>query len=152
MSHPYLMNLYINDHIFNDFNSLLEDDKAVGDESDVLLKSLKDSMEHFNLPISRQWIDPLIRFLTLKQEWEEDIAALSSLTEIAMHPAYQQIIGMGSSTIPFIMREMENKPGHWFWALKAITGEDPVPSEKRGRIKEMTEAWLLWWREQKYQR
>ncbi|MCG2756984.1 MAG: hypothetical protein L6263_00940 [Desulfobacteraceae bacterium] len=112
--------------------------------------TLKNSIDHFMTTISRQWADPATRFFRLKQEWEEVTAMLSSITEIAMHPAYQQIIGMGSIAIPFIMRELENRPAHWFWALKSITGEDPVPPEKRGRIGDMTKAWLSWGREHDY--
>ncbi len=67
-----------------------------------------------------------------------------------MHPAYQQIIGMGQDAIPLILAEMKRKPGHWFWALKSITGEDPVLPEQRGRIKKMTEAWINWGRNQGY--
>jgi len=129
---------------------LPEIDSAVGGESDVLMESLKNSIDHFMTPISRQWADPATRFFRLKQEWEEVTAMLSSITEIAMHPAYQQIIGMGPIAIPFIMRELEERPAHWFWALKSITGEDPVPPEKRGRIGDMAKAWLIWGREHDY--
>jgi len=129
---------------------LPEIDSAVGDESGVLKKSFENSIDHFMVPISRQWANPATRFFRLKQEWEEATAPLSSITEIAMHPAYQQIIGMGSIAIPFIMRELENRPAHWFWALKSITGEDPVPPEKRGRIGNMAKEWLIWEREHDY--
>jgi len=100
--------------------------------------------------ISRQWANPATRFFRLKQEWEEATAPLSSITEIAMHPACQQIVGMGPIAIPFIMRELENRPAHWFWALKSITMEDPVPPDKRGRIGEMAKAGLIWGREHDY--
>ena len=112
--------------------------------------TLKNSINHFMTPISRQWADPATRFFRLKQEWEEVTAMLSSIAEIAMHSAYQQIIGMGSIAIPFIIRELENRPAHWFWALKSITGEDPVPPEKRGRIGDMAKSWLIWEREHDY--
>ena len=52
---------------------------------------------------------------------------------MAMHPAYQQIVGMGRSAVPFILKELANGPGHWFWALRAISGEDPVSSQGQGR-------------------
>ncbi|MEP9412145.1 MAG: hypothetical protein HRF42_12255 [Candidatus Brocadia sp.] len=107
-------------------------------------------IEHYFLPISTQFANPETRFLTLKTQWEADTAMLSSATEIAMHPAYQQIIGMGHTAIRFILVEMKKKPGHWFWALKSITGEDPVLPNQRGRVKEMTQAWLRWGREKKY--
>jgi hypothetical protein len=43
---------------------------------------------------------------------------------------------------------MEDRGGHWFWALKAIAGVDPVAPEDRGRVEAMREAWLRWGREQ----
>lgn len=100
--------------------------------------------------VAEQKIAPVIRFNTLKAEWESETAHLSSVTEIALHPAYQQIIGMGTIAIPFILSEMKRKPGHWFWALKSIAGEDPAPPEHRGRLKQMTEDWLKWGKEQGY--
>ena len=75
-------------------------------------------------------------------------------TEVPMsqeqQDAYQQIIGMGITAIPFILREMAVKPGQWFWALKSISGEDPVAPECRGNVKEMTNAWLKWGKERGY--
>lgn len=61
-----------------------------------------------------------------------------------MHPAYQQIIGLGPDVVPLLLAELEGHPDHWFWALHAITREDPVPSESRGKIKAMAQAWLDW--------
>jgi hypothetical protein len=123
---------------------------AVGEESSFIRDEYKRSAEHYFLPISRQWANPLTRFLMLKTEWEAETAHLSSITEIAMNPAYQQIIGMGTIAIPFILSELKKKPGHWFWALKSITGEDPVLPEYRGHIKQMAEAWLRWGKKQGY--
>ena len=84
------------------------------------------------------------RFAHLAERWREETAALSSVSQIAMHPAYQEIIGLGSAAAPLILRELQRRPGHWFWALRAITGEDPVRLEQRGKIKEMAEAWIQW--------
>jgi hypothetical protein len=84
------------------------------------------------------------RFSRLVSEWRGGTRYSSSTTEIAMHPAYQQIIGMGRAALPLIMKELRTKPDHWFWALKAITGVDPVSSEDRGNIKRMAHAWLDW--------
>jgi len=33
--------------------------------------------------------------------------------------AYQQIIDMGLAVIPLILRELEQRPNHWFAALRA---------------------------------
>lgn len=61
-----------------------------------------------------------------------------------MHPAYQRIIGMGDAAVPLILQELERSPDHWFWALNAITGADPVPESRRGVMSEMVKAWLEW--------
>ena len=60
---------------------------------------------------------------------------------------YQAIIGMGETALPFILDEMRQRDGHWFWALRAITGENPVPPEHRGNVEAMTQDWLQWARQ-----
>jgi hypothetical protein len=71
---------------------------------------------------------------------------------MAMHPAYQQIIGMGEDVIPLILWELEKTPNHWFWALRAISDEDPVKPEERGNIHKMAQSWLKWGKEHGYRR
>src|SRR5688572_5077857 len=84
------------------------------------------------------------RFERLTREWEEGTKFLSSVQQIALHDAYQQIIGMGPAALPLIFSRMRTRPGHWFWALHAITGHDPVPSEHLGDVSAMTTDWLEW--------
>ena len=90
------------------------------------------------------------KFMNLKTEWEEETEMLSSITKITLHPSYQKIIGMGEIAIPLILNEMKKKRGHWFLALKSISGEDPVPLEIRGNIEKMTEVWIDWGRKNGY--
>lgn len=87
------------------------------------------------------------RFQRLAIAWREECGPTSSITEMAMQPSYQQIIGMGHDALPLLLLELEDDPDHWFWALKAITGEDPVPPQSKGRLSEMAKAWLSWGRE-----
>lgn len=84
------------------------------------------------------------RFQHLANVWREECAHLSSVREMVLHPAYQQIVGMGPPALPFIFAELELKPDHWFWALRAITREDPVPAEHRGNVGKMARDWLEW--------
>lgn len=84
------------------------------------------------------------RFSRLSHQWREATKWLSSTTDIAMHPAYQAIIGMGSEALPMILEDLRTNSGHWYWALKAISNEDPVPPSDRGAIKKMKNAWLRW--------
>ncbi|MBI3735760.1 hypothetical protein HY256_04520 [Candidatus Sumerlaeota bacterium] len=78
--------------------------------------------------------------------WKSETLFISSLTEITMHPAYQQIIGMGFAAVPLILKELAAAPNHWFWALTAITGENPASEVAQGRMDEMRDAWLKWGR------
>ena len=130
--------------------SQYEDSPAVGEDSILLRRHFENLITDYYKPISRQWANPGIRFQELREEWKENTAVLSSITEIAMHPAYQQIIGMGPVAVQFIMQEMLREQDHWFWALRSIAGEDPVPPEHRGRMEEMTGAWLSWGQRQGY--
>lgn len=83
-------------------------------------------------------------FSRLTQQWRSEMTFTSSLTEIAGHPAYQRIVGMGRLALPMIFRELATDPDQWFWALKAITGCDPVPPSHRGNIESMAADWLGW--------
>lgn len=94
--------------------------------------------------------DAAERFRLLAESWRLERPPTSFASELAMHPAYQQIIGMGEKAVPHILCELEKDPDHWFWALKAITGADPVAPESRGRLPEMVAAWLFWGRARGY--
>jgi hypothetical protein len=90
------------------------------------------------------------RFRALVALWKRERGPYSSSAQLAQHPAYQQIIGMGPEVIPLLLRELEQEPDHWFRALHALTGANPVPAASRGKVREMAEAWLKWGREQGY--
>lgn len=90
-------------------------------------------------------------FKTLVNQWCQETRGMSSTDEMSMHPAYQSIIGMGEIVVPLLLRELENKTGRWFWALKSITREDPVPAEYRGKTQEMIKIWLEWGKQRGYQ-
>jgi hypothetical protein len=88
--------------------------------------------------------DETTRFQRLAQQWKRDTAHLSNVAKKALHPAYQEIIGMGKVAVPLLLAELEREPDDWFWALHAITGASPVPSESRGDMQAMTQAWRQW--------
>jgi hypothetical protein len=69
---------------------------------------------------------------------------MSNSAQMAMLRSYQNIIGMGEPAVPLILEELRREPDHWFWALEAITLENPVSPEAKGKIEEMTKAWVQW--------
>jgi uncharacterized protein (DUF1778 family) len=87
-------------------------------------------------------------FKHLAREWKQDTAFESSLTRLALHPAYQRIIGLGRRALPLILTELRREPDHWFWALRSISGENPVPPEQVGDVEAMRRLWLDWGRQQ----
>jgi hypothetical protein len=85
------------------------------------------------------------RVVRLLQSWREQTAYLSSSTQITGHPAYQELIALGSAALPFLFRDLEQTgDGHLSKALTALTGAQPVPAEDRGNIRKIAEAWLRW--------
>lgn len=82
------------------------------------------------------------KFRTLADSWRKETRYLSSINKKAMHPAYQQIIGMGQEAIPLILQDLKRTRGHWLWALFAITGEDPA--SEGSTFTEAVDAWLNW--------
>ena len=87
------------------------------------------------------------RFQHLVVAWRQQRGAMSSVTESVLCPAYQGIIGMGDEAIAFLLRQLSDEgddPDQWFWALKAITGADPVDEADLGNNLLMARSWFEW--------
>jgi hypothetical protein len=105
----------------------------------------------------RWFVQPSQQNSTLEQlfrhhvlTWKEDTAPLSSVTKMVSHPSYLRIIGLakystGDALEKLLLRELEQEPDHWFDALSAITGENPVGPQDD--FDEAVAAWLRWGRE-----
>jgi hypothetical protein len=94
--------------------------------------------------ISADSEDAKDRFAKLAQVWKDETDTYSDVTEIVIHSAYQRIIGMGAFALPFIFEDLLKESNHWFHALHAITGTNPVPDRDRGDIEQMRRHWLRW--------
>lgn len=86
------------------------------------------------------------RFNDLAEKWASETAHHSMMSKIVLHRSYQEIIGLGRDALPLILKRLAVEPNHWFWALRAISGEDPVPAADIGRFDAMRHAWLQWGR------
>ena len=89
-------------------------------------------------------------FQKLAADWRKAVGPLSSVTRIVQHPAYREIISLGQEVVPLMLRDLEQRPDHWFAALRTITGADPVAPEDRGRMERMAAAWVRWGNEHGY--
>lgn len=86
------------------------------------------------------------RFQDLRDDWKAKTRHLSNTAQISLVFSYQKIIGLGPAAVPLILKELEKEPDHWFWALEAITGENPVSKDDSGDIQAAADAWLEWGR------
>jgi len=99
----------------------------------------------FEPRLPRRADDPKSRFSRLSAQWKNETAHYSMKWQIALHPAYLGIIGMGQDAIAFIMADLEQEPADlWSWALEAISGENPIPQEDRGDLVAEGQHWLRW--------
>lgn len=123
---------------------------GIGAGLQELVKEAVKLMKDLFLPASSQHEALPRRFRRLAAIWKDETAMLSSARDMALHPAYQSIIGLGKDAVPLLLAQLAREPDHWFWALKAITGVDPIPAGDRGNIPRMAKAWVQWGRDEGY--
>lgn len=94
-------------------------------------------------------VEPTIeqKFRTLAEQWYIGTMFRSSYLDKILHPAYQKILTLGEAAVPFILRELQDAPSDWFWALRFLTDADPTTPEQAGDMEAMSAAWLDWGRE-----
>ena len=90
------------------------------------------------------------KFQRLASVWRAETAYVSSSSELVAHPAFQEIVRMGPAVIPLLLRQLQQRTGHWHRALWQITGTNPVPAGDRGNLDKAADAWLRWGKEQGY--
>jgi hypothetical protein len=84
------------------------------------------------------------RFRELEARWVRETGHLSSSMQLRNHAAFEEIIQLGQLVVPLMLRDLQERPRLWVWALPVITGDDPVPPADSGDIAKMTQAWLQW--------
>lgn len=111
-----------------------------------IFRTAMEAEEGSSTSSSPEVLTPLLNahFQILANTWKEATRYLSNQKQKCSHPAYQEIIKMGRSALPFILSDLKESMSDWFWALTAITGENPIPEHDWGKVPAMTEAWLQW--------
>jgi len=136
----------------NDLNVSIEELVLIGIENllaqpEILSANTAQNLLNKNAKIPPDIVD---KFYALASDWEKDVAGLSSTAQMSQHPAYQEIISMGTQIVPLLLSELKRNPLYWLSALSAITGENSIQPEQRGRVKQMASAWVDWGRNQGY--
>jgi hypothetical protein len=86
------------------------------------------------------------RFRTLAARWKANRGPRSTVKSMTQEANYLAIIDIGEPALPFILAELVREPDHWFAALRAITGVNPVPPEDKGNLEKMAAASIEWGR------
>ena len=121
--------------------------------TDRLFKPLKTiPLQHVVLDGKGISMEEWKEFKELILRWHDERGATSSITTMAICASYQQIMAKGPRVVPLIMKQLEeenDEPDMWFWALRFLTGANPVKEEQQGDIVAMSKAWRGWWRTNK---
>lgn len=82
-------------------------------------------------------------FSVLADWWHEATDVLPPRQKIE-HTAYQRIVEYGEPMVPHILRDLRERGGDWYVALRQITNEWPVQPQDEGFRPRMREAWYQW--------
>ena len=119
--------------------------------SDDLYSRLAEAARRHGLSNLEQYLetwpgaaDDPARFQTLVRHWKQETSHLSNVAKKVLHSAYQEIIGMGQSAVPFLLVAC---------GASRTTGyrrfmRSPEPTQCRWKVvamlRLMVEAWLAW--------
>lgn len=84
------------------------------------------------------------RFRRLADDWSQHTRHISSTSDLVAYPTYQEIIDLGWSVVPLLLRDLQDNKRFWFPALYAITQVRPFDLSDAGNGRRMTEAWIRW--------
>jgi hypothetical protein len=67
------------------------------------------------------------KFYSLASQWQSDVEGMSSTTQMSQHPAYREIISMGTKIVPLLLRELKQNP---LYCLKPFLSHSETASCK----------------------
>jgi hypothetical protein len=89
-------------------------------------------------------------FSELVSAWKAETCILSAPDDIRSSIHLKQIMDMGREiAVPMIIRQLQiegDNPYHWWWPLRTLVGENPVPVELRRDITQASRSWIDWGR------
>ena len=77
-----------------------EQEDELATPTQQIAKLIAVTWQHISIPLTYQAENVGERFKVLVESWQEQTRFMSSSTDIAMHPSYQQIIGLGKPALP----------------------------------------------------
>lgn len=90
------------------------------------------------------------QFNGLADRWHQETGGLSNPSHIMRNSNYHGIIGLGEPVVPFILRDLRERGGYWYPALRMLTGASPTTREARGKPRLLDQQWFDWAKERGY--
>jgi hypothetical protein len=125
-------------------------DRGLGREDFAVLDRFGDLVVEVENKVDAELIILAVNAHTISREsFKKDLGEWQRETQLLSfhkkdHPAYQRIVAMGRTAIPFILDELRKEPSWIVIALFDITGENPALPGHAGRLNELTNDWLEW--------
>jgi hypothetical protein len=94
--------------------------------------------------------DDRAKFDLLADELADATLGLGSLRAATRHPAYEEILALGSKAVPFLLARVDDpvQAPLWMRLLGSLIGFPPMLTE--GAISDAARAWRVWGRSQGY--
>lgn len=93
------------------------------------------------------------QFISLTKRWKRETMMSSLAAEKIKNLNYQTIIGLGvtfkEKVIHLILKDLEENIEYWHYALKSITGYNPVPKGMVNNLDAVRDYWIKWGKENK---
>jgi hypothetical protein len=126
-------------------NAWAEDVRQQYEPSKRAVRVLRWQARHRYAPSRGQ--DAAHLFYEEADKWKVETMHSSSTTKMISHPSYLRIIGLArefrkDEIERLILQELKSEPDHWFDALEAITGQNPVSPDDD--FDAAVNAWLDW--------
>jgi len=118
------------DSVDNDSNRILINSKFIVQQTETIPLLVYNSVE--------------VIFREYYSKWYNKTKYLSS-PKMFENKHYKEIISLGISVVPSIIKKLKEEPVHLFEALVKITGQDPVPESHWGDAEQMARDWISWW-------
>ncbi len=88
------------------------------------------------------------QFKALAGQWEEhrqSVMFSSKMSDYLNHPAYHELVKLGSPAIPYIIERFRTDRLPWGFVLEAITGIKMVEDGGAYKPAEVRQRWIAWW-------
>ncbi len=91
-----------------------------------------------------------LKFKELLKQWKDETKTSSFVSKMTSTKSYKDIIDLGPSVIPLLLKELQTNPNWYFDALRILSNEDPHKAGHEGKLIDLANDWIEWGKKKKY--